>query len=62
MVELGSGLTAPEARKDLTSVPACRDARRAETYEGYFDFNQLDIYAHVIFLYHSVLAVCLSYF
>jgi hypothetical protein len=31
----------------LTSIPACRETHRAEKYEGYFDFKQLTLRAHV---------------
>lgn len=35
----------------LTSVPALRDARRAETEYRYFDFEQLEIHVDIIFLW-----------
>ena len=45
----------------LRSVPACRDARRAETNTRYFGFNKLDIYAHASFYNKFGGDVCSKY-
>ena len=45
LVVIGCVPQSPAAGYKVTSVSVCRDARRAETYKGYFDFNQIIVYA-----------------
>jgi len=45
----------------LTSLPVCWDTLRAGTNEGYFEFRQTTLVAHVAASYKTVLLIHFGY-